>query len=214
MSTPVVVCTPYAYKAPKAAEFLQRCMEQVAGQKYDGLIRHLVMPNDLPPNPQRFGRHAAARAMLENFVPANWGIAWIDHDIVGLPADYIAEMVAISQFLDGAIVAPENRIDPCGNVYDGLFYDINAFETVDGEWARGSTGVPGDTIYQPMNSVGLGMYVPPSELRAFAYWHPEGDGLEPVAYCKRWREAGGQIYMTRKTTIYHANLYANGIPWH
>jgi hypothetical protein len=208
--------TPYQFRRDNhAGPMLTRCMELVAAQTYPN-VRHLVMPNDYPEViPGRWQRLALANNRLMEIVPPDWGVLFIDHDIVDMSPSFITDIVGIAQsYEDEAIIAPQVIIAPAGNRYDGWFYDIGCYQNAAGQWATNVGGVPGDLMHEPMLSVGVGMYVPPGGARAMCRFHPEGDEIEKLSYCRDWRDAGGAIYMARELAIQHANLPAYGLEWH
>jgi len=212
----VAVLTPYHFnRDDHTGPMLARCMEQVAAQTYPN-VRHLVLPNDYPEViPGRWQRLAVANNRLMEIVPPDWGALFIDHDIVDMSETFVADIVGIAEsYNNEAIIAPQVRIARGGNQWDGMFYDIGSFQNVDGIWATNEGGVPGDLMHEPMLSVGVGMYVPPSGARAFCRFHPTGDEIEMLSYCRDWRDAGGTIYMARELAIRHANLPAYGLGWH
>jgi hypothetical protein len=208
--------TPYQFRRDNhAGPMLTRCMELVAAQTYPN-VRHLVMPNDYPEViPGRWQRLALANNRLMEIVPPDWGVLFIDHDIVDMSPSFITDIVGIAQsYEDEAIIAPQVIIAPAGNKYDGMFYDIGCYQNAAGQWATNVGGVPGDLMHEPMLSVGVGMYVPPGGARAMCRFHPVGDEIEKISYCRDWRDAGGTIYMARELAIQHANLPAYGLEWH
>lgn len=208
--TQIVTLTPYRLSDGRVGtQLLERCMAQVAAQDYPH--RHVVMPNAYPWTGQRYGNHARARNALQATIPPEYGIWWIDADIVTIPPNTLAELVRASEALGGAVVAPMVHIEAAGNQYDGWFYDIGTFCTADGRWAKSIEGLPGEAVFEAMRYVGVGAYVPPGVRAEFA---PVGNEIETLSYIDAIARQGVPVYAARMLRIDHANLPAYGLEWH
>lgn len=205
---PIIALTPFTRNTPQV--FLDRCMAAVAAQDYPNLT-HLLMPNNYPPNPQKFGNHARARnAMLDAVDPGSL-VLWVDADIVDMDSNTVAALWATMRETAGHAVAPQVRIEPRqepqARGYSDLFYDTAGFIFADGEHIK-HRWRPVSPAPMHMQSVGC-VYL----LRRWAgsvRYVPKGDEVEHISLLAQMRD----VYMDPTVTAWHANLPAYGLAWH